>query len=225
MNSSTPAAVDMTSTSRLYRTAGVGAVVAGVAFILQPIFVFLLAPDNDGSTVEKIEALRWSTPFEVIVFSAIGVSMLFLVVATYRLMTRGGATVGAGVAALFGVLSAFGWFGASAGLLETQGLGLDNMTAAITDPQLQAVWIQGQTFSANVLWLVLIGATGWFVGLATAGRRARVIGLPLTIIAIGSALVIAVPAVVFFLPFGILVLIPSLIAIGVSFLLKSRAGV
>jgi len=52
-----------------------------------------------------------------------------------------------------------------------------------------------------------------------------VIGLPLTIIAIGSALVIAVPAVVFFLPFGTIVLIPSLIAIGVSFLLKSRAGV
>ena len=221
--SSVPTAVE--GERRLRRTAGIAALTAGLAYALQPVLVFLLTPtDVDPRTVDGLIALRWQAPVQIAVFITIGVAMLFLAVSTHRLMARAQErTTSVTVTTLLGVVAAAGWLGAAAGTIQHKGLGLSNLEANVSNTELQNALLQAAEFGGGILSLMLIATAGWLTGLALTGRRVGLFGWPLTIVTGVGAAVIAVPALALLLPFGILVLLPVLITLGIAFLWQSRA--
>jgi len=72
----------------LYRVAGLGGVGAFLAWLGQPILVFLITgPQGDaGGDWSEIESSRYHGAVEVVIFSAIGVGLLFMVLPTWRIL-------------------------------------------------------------------------------------------------------------------------------------------
>ncbi|GAA3248399.1 hypothetical protein GCM10017691_58510 [Pseudonocardia petroleophila] len=206
----------------LHRTAGWGAVLAAVAYLGQPLSVALLfTEDPDAPIADQIAATPWNGAIEGAIFGGLGLGMLFLVLAVGRL--RGGASVAGRVGDVLGLVSATAWILIGGMSLAKYSSVTAGMAEGLPGAQDQLAVITA--FDTVIIGLVAtagLGAVGWLVALATAGRRAGVVGTGLAVVCVGGAAVILVPMLVLAVPFGVLVLIPVLLALGVAFLLRGR---
>ena len=212
----------------LYRIAGLGAVGAFVAWLGQPILVLLVigAEGEAGPDWAEIRSAQYSGTAEVLIFAAIGVGVLFLVLATSRMITRRSpeTSVAATTGQFLGLVAAASWFLVAAEsfrMFTSVGASIPEVTE---DPALQATITHGTALDiTGALLVFVIGYTGWIVMLATAGRRARVIGTPLSVL-LGVATLATLPslALPFSLPWPLLVYVATLPILGISFLVRSR---
>ena len=214
---------------KLFRIAGLGAVGALVAWAGQPIMVALAARGEGGGEVTDwagVESAKWTGAVEVVIFSGIGLGMLFFVLATWQLLRLrpGGSSIAAQAGMTGGVLGAVAWLLTAAEsfrMYTSIGAGIPD---AVADSNLQKAVIEGTALDiTGTLILFQIGFTAWLVLLATAGRKARVVGLPITALIGLSFLGVIVQLAVPFLPPWPLAgyLVVSLVT-GISFLIKSR---
>ena len=98
---------------RLYRAAGFGGVGVFVAWAAQPVIVSIMSPGapENGRDFAYIESTPFLGVMEAIVFSGIGVAMLFMVTAVGQLTASAGPpSTAARVGHLLGVLSGIAWF-------------------------------------------------------------------------------------------------------------------
>jgi hypothetical protein len=216
------------ATKRLYRVAGLGGVGAFLAWLGQPILVFLvIGPRGDaGGDWSEIESSRYNGAIEVLIFSAIGVGLLFMVLATWRILGQGnpGASVAAAVGHVMGLVAAVSWFLVAAEafrMFTSIGAAIPEVTG---DSRLQASIIHGTALDiSGALLLFVVGYTGWVVMVATAGRRAGVVGMPLGVV-LGLSVLAWVPALVvpFSVPWPMVGFILTMLILGISFLVRSR---
>ena len=216
------------TTKYLYRVAGLGGVGAFLAWLGQPILVFLvIGPRGDaGGDWSEIESSKYNGAIEVVIFSAIGVGLLFMVLATWRILghRNAGASVAAAVGHVMGLVAAVSWFLVAAEsfrMFTSIGAAIPEVT---DDSPLQASIIHGTALDVTgSLLLFGVGYTGWVLMVATAGRRAGVVGMPLGVVLALSALAwlpaLAVPFSVPWTLVGFMLTIPTL---GISFLVRSR---
>ncbi|MBW0117759.1 hypothetical protein [Pseudonocardia abyssalis] len=207
----------------LHRTAGWGALGAAVAYLGQPLAVALLFSEypDDAPVADRIAAAPWNGAVEGVIFGGLGLGMLVLVLAVGRL--RGGASVAGRVGDALGLVSAAAWIligGMSLAKYSSVTAGMGEDLPGAQD-QL-AVITALDTVIIGLVATAGIGAAGWLVGLATAGRRVGVVGTGLAVVCAVAAAVIVVPMFVLAVPFGVLVLIPVLLVLGAAFLLRGR---
>lgn len=214
---------------RLYRTAGLGGVGAFLAWLGQPILVLLVVGEQGaaGRDWSEIESSKYNGAVEVVLFSAIGVGTLFMVLATWRILGHRHPEVSVGAAAghVMGLVAATSWFLVAAEafrMFTSVGAAIPEVTG---DSQLQASIIHGTALDiTGALLLVAVGLTGWVAMVATAGRRAGVVGKPLGIVVAALAALAWVPALVvpFSVPWPLFGVLLSTLVLGVSFLRQSR---
>lgn len=223
-----PATPTDETTKRLYRVAGLGGVGAFLAWLGQPILVLLIiGPQGDvGADWSDVESSPYNGAIEVLIFAAIGVGMMFLVLATWRIIERrtAPASVAATAGQIMGLVAAASWFlvAAEAFRMYTSiGAGIEEVTA---DSRLQASIIEGTALDVTgALLLFVIGYTGWVVMVATAGRRAGVVGMPLAVVLALSTLAwVPMLAVPFSVPWPMVGYIVTMLVLGILFLLRSR---
>lgn len=215
------------TTRRLHRIAGLGGVGAFLAWLGQPVVVTLMGDFGENGTVWRdVEDARWQGAAEAVVFSLIGLGFLFLVLATQRLIgARREPSVAATVGHVLGLVAAGSWFlvaGDSYRLYTSIGAALEEVTP---DPELQKAVIEGTYHDVTgALMLFALAFSGWAVSLATAGRRAGVIGMPVALI-----VCLPLPALLLTLarPFSMPVLpvvlaVLAALVLGVSHLVRSR---
>ena len=212
---------------RLYRTAGLGGVGVFVAWAAQPVIVTLMSrvPPENGRDFAYIESTAFVGVLEAMVFSAIGVAMLFMVTAVRQLTASAGApSTAARVGHLLGVLSGISWlFVAGSSLALYTSIGFSLGEAAPQQELQQALYQLWAVVLTGFLALSMLGVIGWLVMLATAGRRAGVIGWPLTIVCILAVVVmVAASFVPFAPPWGWLAGIGAPLVLGIAFLVKAR---
>ena len=216
------------TTKRLYRIAGLGGVGAFLAWLGQPILVFLvIGPQGDaGADWSEIESGRYNGAIEVVIFSAIGVGLLFMVLATWRILVHrdAGASVAAAVGYVMGLVAAVSWFLVAAEafrMFTSVGAAIPEVTE---ESRLQASIIHGTALDiTGALLLFVIGYTGWVVMVATAGRRAGLVGTPLAVVLGLSALAwVAALAVPFSAPWPLVGYILTMLILGIWFLVRSR---
>jgi hypothetical protein len=92
------------------------------------------------------------------------------------------------------------------------------------DSRLQASIIHGTALDVTgALLLFGVGYTGWVVMVATAGRRAGVVGTPLGVVlalfALGWVPALALP---FSVPWPLVGFVLTMLILGISFLVRSR---
>jgi hypothetical protein len=212
----------------LHRIAGLGGVGAFLAWLGQPILVFLITgPQGDaGGDWSDVESSRYNGALEVLIFSALGIGVLFLVLATWRIISLHDPTVSvaATVGHVLGLVAGVSWFLVAAEafrMFTSIGAAIPEVTA---DSALQATMIHGTALDlTGALLLFVVGFSGWLVMMATAGRRAGVVGLPVAVVLMLFVLVQLVPlAVPFSPPWPLVGYILAMLILGISFLLRSR---
>ncbi|MET0736510.1 MAG: hypothetical protein ABWY55_12820 [Microbacterium sp.] len=209
---------------RLFRVAGFGGIGAFVAWAVQPIVVSVFSPlvPEGGPDFAYIESTPYNGVLEATVFAGVGVGLLFMVTAVGRLIHPSSTAARAGQT--MGLVGASVWFlvaGGSLGQYTSVGWWLSD---AAPDPDLQQALYQtlGIVMTGTLVTFA-VGMIGWLILLATAGRRARVVGWPLAIVAFAAA---AVSAGTFLFPFappwGSIASIVAALVVGIAFLVKAR---
>lgn len=215
-------------TRRLYRIAGLGGVGAFLAWLGQPVLVLLIIGPRGGAGGDwsVIESARYNGAIEVVIFSAVGVGLLFMVLATWRLIGHqtSGTSVAAAVGHVMGVAAAVSWFLVAAEafrLFTSVGAAIPDVT---DDSRVQASIIHGTALdTTGALLLSTVCYTGWVLMVATAGRRAGVVGTPLGVVlalfALGWVPALALP---FSVPWPLVGFVFTMLILGVAFLMRSR---
>ena len=213
---------------RLYRIAGLGGGGAFVAWLGQPLLVFLIVGPQGGAGADwsEIESSRYNGAIEVLIFSAIGVGLLFMVLGTWRVLRFGHreTSVAATTGQVMGLAAAVSWFLVAAEsfrMFTSIGAAIPEVTE---NSQLQAAIIHGTALDiTGALLLFAVGYTGWVVMVATAGRRAGVVGMPVAVVLAVSVLS-WVPALAapFSVPWPLVGCVLTIPILSTSYLLRSR---
>lgn len=213
---------------RLYRIAGLGGVGAFLAWLGQPIFVLLIAGSQAeaGGDWSVIESARYGGALEMVIFSAVGVGLLFLVLATWRIvgLRSTSISVAAAVGHAMGVVAAVSWLLVAAEAFRMYTSVGASIPEVADDSRLQASIIHGTALDVTgALLLFVVGYTGWVIMVATAGRRAGVVGTPLAVVlvlaAVGWVPALAVP---FSVPWPMFSCVLTMLILGIVFLVRSR---
>ena len=238
MSQSIATAGTSVSTPRLYRTAGRAAIVAGVAYLVQPIIVFLLDPaagiaydENDPSAFypNPVDALTtwYLGSIQAIEFTVIAVASLLLVLSVGTITRRslGEAGPWAQATHVLGLIASVGWLLTAGAAFASHLLVAYSLTDFQVDAETQKLALQAATLGmAPAIALVMVGTGGWMLGLAVTGRRAGLIPAALRVIAVIVG--VALLANVLINPTGVptfgLVVIPAWIALGCVLLVRGR---
>ncbi len=177
-------------------------------------------------TWQRSRAYSWVGGFDAVLFSAMGVASLVMVLAVWRAMRLRGAadgvlsTVGFAMV-LVGATAWFwvAWHGLS--MYTSVGAGLADVSA---DSEIQAASLQASYLAVTAgLIVVGIGSIGWNVLLATTGRRAGLIGRPLSaVIGLFAAVPLYQAVVPFATPWPLIIAVLGSLVLGIALLLKSR---
>ena len=223
-----PATPKDETTKHLYRVAGLGGVGAFLAWLGQPVLVFLISgPQGDADADwSSIESSRYNGALEVLIFAAIGVGLLFMVLGTWRIIgqRRLETSLAATTGQVMGLVAAVSWFLVAAEsfrMYTSVGAAIPKVT---DDSQLQASIIHGTALDiTGALLLFVVGYTGWVAMVATAGRRAGVVGMPVVVV-LALCVLAWVPALVvpFSVPWPMVGSVVTMLVLGISFLLRSR---
>ena len=215
-------------TKRLYRVAGLGGVGAFLAWLGQPILVVLIigAQADVGGDWSVIESARYSGAIEMAIFSAVGVGLLFMVLATWRIvgLRSTGVSVAATVGHVMGVVAAVSWLLVAAEAFRMYTSVGAAIPEVAEDSRLQGSIVHGTALDVTgALLLFGVGYTGWALMVATAGRRAGVVGTPLAVVlalpAVGWVPALAVP---FSVPWPLFGCLLTMLILGIVFLVRSR---
>lgn len=211
---------------RLYRAAGWGGIGAFAAWLVQPVLVSIVSPlAGDYVTHEYITQYPFSGVIGASVFTAIGVGLLFFVTSVHRLMSGvGPVSTSARVGQTLGLASGLGWF-VMAGLTLAPYTSVGYfLSEGVPDVATQiAVYEALALVQTGVIMLYGVGYVGWLVMLATAGRRAGVVGWPGAIVALVGALPMVVTHLLPFQPpWGIIGGLAATLVLGIVFLVKAR---
>ncbi|MCO8273668.1 hypothetical protein M1L60_24025 [Actinoplanes sp. TRM 88003] len=196
-----------------YRTAGVAALVAAAAYLVQPVLVALGAGEESRmGTAAYLAERTWQGALGGVVFAAVGIALAVTVRAVAA------ATGYDGIGSWLGRLSAGAWVavgGLSLAPYSSVGVGIDELT---TDPTLQRVVAHTvDVVNTGFIAVAAIGFAGW-VALLGAGKVLSRVGVV-------AALVVVVPILVWSQPWGVLVMIPYLLVLGVVCLRRARRPV
>lgn len=214
---------------RLSRIAGFGGIIAVGAWLGQPVLVAVLsaAEGEESATMEQLQERPYSGAIEAVIFLAMAVGFIAFVSASSQLVRRRSgpdpltwARVGEG----FGWVGAAAWIAvASASLTPYTSVGL-GLAEALPDTTSQVAVLEANAFL--IMSFVLAGAIGlggYAVFLATTGRRAGVIGWPLSVVGLAAAAALAVPLLVpFSAPWALVGVLAFVLVAGVAFLVRSR---
>lgn len=232
-----PAAV--ASESKLFRVAGIGALIAGLSYLIQPLIVFIIDPaanavpnpdDPSAWYPDPANALEsWYLGSEQsLQFALVAVGTLMLVIALGILARSRGAESGvwAQMSHVLGLASGIGWIVVAGLSFATHSLVAFSLTDfANAGLEAQKIGLQSVAIVlVGALALVSLATAGWVLGLATVGRKARIVGLPLAVLCYLAAAVLL--ANVFVnptgFPFGQLAFLIFLLVFGIVFLVKAR---
>ena len=209
---------------RLLRVAAFGGIGAFVAWLVQPILVSIFSPlaPEGGPDFAYIESTPYNGVMEATVFAGIGVGLLFMVTAVGRLIVP--SSTAARVGQTMGIVGAAVWFLVAGGSLGTYTSVGWWLSEAAPDPELQQALYQTLGIAmTGTLVTFAVGMIGWLILLGTAGRRARVVGWPLAVVAFAAA---AISAGTFLFPFappwGSIASIFAGFVLGIAFLVKAR---
>ena len=220
---------DHSAERRVYRAAGLGGILAFVAWLGQPVVVAVLsAAEGDGfPTIAMLRERPYSGAVEAVIFLGMAAGTIAFVQASTSLVRR---RTGDDPSTWAGIGIAFGWIGAGSWVLVAMaslapftsvGLGISE---ALPDPASQVAVLEANALLVMTFALAgAVGLAGYALFLATAGRRAGILGWPLALTGFAAAVACAVP---FMLPFSVpwgLFAVPLYVLItGVAFLVRSR---
>ncbi|MFE5670729.1 hypothetical protein ACFQ58_03870 [Agromyces sp. NPDC056523] len=215
---------------RLYRTAGLGGLIAVGSWLAQPVVIAVLASaeGNEFGTMAQLQDRPYSGAIEAVIFLGMAVGLFAFVGASSRLVRRGrtGAdelTWGR-VGEAFGHVGAAAWIAvASASFVPFTSVGL-GMAETLPGATAQMAVLYANAFLITAFGLAgMIGLGGHAMFLATAGRRAGVVGWPVALVGFGAIAALAVPLIVpFSAPWGAVGVLFFVLVAGVAFLLRSR---
>ena len=197
-------------------------------WLCQPILVSLLASSGASDTPDMaaLEANSWVGGFDAVLFSAMGVASLVMVLAVWRAMRLRGAADGvlSTVGFAMALVGATAWFwvaGHGLSMYTSVGAGLADVSA---DSEIQAASLQASYLAVTAgLIVVGIGSIGWNVLLATTGRRAGLIGRPLSaVFGLFAAVPLYQAVVPFATPWPLIIAVLGSLVLGIALLLKSR---
>jgi hypothetical protein len=212
----------------LTRLAGWAGIAVFAFWLCQPILVGLLASSGASDTPDMaaLEANSWVGGFDAVLFSAMGVASLVMVLAVWRAMRLRGAADGvlSTVGFAMALVGATAWFwvaGHGLSMYTSVGAGLADVSA---DSEIQAASLQASYLAVTAgLIVVGIGSIGWNVLLATTGRRAGLIGRPLSaVFGLFAAVPLYQAVVPFATPWPLIIAVLGSLVLGIALLLKSR---
>jgi len=210
-----------------FRTAGWGALLAALVYLLQPLGVLVLVPEATEvgywADPAHVQDSWWEGPYEVLTFGGIAVGTALLVIALAASVRTTG--VASRVATAFGIVGAGGWL-AVAGLALAQrsivAVALSEVGSA-HEAQL------GDLQATNVVLtgLVGVGALGacvWAVATGIASLRGSgPVGRGIGVLCLIGGIAVLAGAVIPLHPItGALVLIPFYLALGITLLVSAR---
>ena len=166
------------TTKHLYRVAGLGGVGAFLAWLGQPVLVFLISgPQGDAhADWSSIESSRYNGALEVLIFAAIGVGLLFMVLGTWRIIgqRRLETSLAATTGQVMGLVAAVSWFFVAAEsfrMYTSVGAAIPKVT---DDSQLQASIIHGTSLDiTGALLLFVVDRLGGHGGDRRSPGRCR----------------------------------------------------
>lgn len=212
----------------LLRLGGWAGVAVFALWLCQPILVSLLASSGASDTPDMaaLGANSWVGGFDAVLFSAMGVASLVMVLAVWRAMRLRGAADGvlSTVGFAMALVGATAWFwvaGHGLSMYTSVGAGLADVSA---DSEIQAASLQASYLAVTAgLIVVGIGSIGWNVLLATTGRRAGLIGRPLSaVFGLFAAVPLYQAVVPFATPWPLIIAVLGSLVLGIALLLKSR---
>lgn len=217
---------------RLYRRAGLTAILIVAAWVAQPIVVLSAATRNAGKSgsealpaVQDLLDSRWNGPSEFLIFAATGIFTLVLVHTVDAIvpLSSGPPDIARGVSRSLGVMAGMGWLLMACLTLTLYTSIGAALAVAAPDADLQRAVIHGvHLVGGGMVQLSAVATAGWLVGLGLWGKRAGVVGrgLGATASILGVLTVFLSLAVT--ITGGSLLFIPALLTIGVAFLVRGR---
>jgi len=222
------AAPDGVSFRRTYVSGGIGGIMAFAFWLLQPLFVSVMAAGGGDlyGTHEYVLTYQWNGLYEAVAFSGVGVGVLAAVLATTQLVAARAPQVSTWlrVGQVLGILGGAAWIvaaGLSLAPFISVGFFLNELVP--NAPEQAAVYeVMGLVITAMVMTFAL-SMVGWLLSFAFGARSRGIIGWPLAVLAIVCAAVSASPL---FLPFsppsGAIGPLLYLLVLGVALLIKGR---
>ncbi|MEV1129015.1 hypothetical protein [Agromyces sp. NPDC049794] len=216
---------------RLYRAAGLGGILAFASWLGQPVVVAVLSA-AEGDEVPTIELLRsrpYSGVIEAVIFLGMAVGLLAFVQASASLVrnrTGPEPSVWAGIGAAFGWVGAASWIlVATASLSPFTSIGL-GVAEALPDQAGQTAVLEANALLITAFVIAgALGLAGHALFLATAGRRAGILGWPLAVTAFAAVAALALPFLMPFTPpWGLIGVLLFVLVAGIVFLFRSRRG-
>lgn len=208
---------------RLLRAPGWAALIAGLAFLPQPLFVFLLpAPDGSeflppGQTGQL--ALRWT--LQALAWGVFPAATIVLVAATSRLAPDGLWTP---VSTAFGIIGGAGWLAESAFRLSPLSQPAQHLSAAPVPPATQgSIMYLLDVFGFGWTALGFLGISVWLFGVGVARMLplSRVLRVLLVLVgAVTIVLFYALPA----LPLSAFAVYLLFLAMGLELLVRARSS-
>lgn len=206
-----------------YRIVGLGAILAGLAYLVQPLVVTLVPVvfgTNEMVTDPAVLQSRlWLAAIETSAFLGVAVGMGLIVIGFDELLDSAGSVLSR--AHLFlGLASAFGWLvvASAAGARYSSVTG----TASSFGQEGRSIFFQAQALDIVTGVFVASIASGiWWIGTAVRSRRAGILGRPMAVFAGLVGAVTLLPNL-FGLPWALLLQIPLFLVLGITFL--RRAG-
>lgn len=211
-----------------YRPAGIASLVLAAAFLAQ--FALLLlsfgSDDPDETLGAFLDRTHVSGIVEGAAWIAAGIATVVITAAADRLWSTSDSLVRV-LARFFGYSGAVGFL--LAGGIGLAGVGYAGQLLEQVPGGADAGWV-GYQAANGVLWTAVrlvacIGEAGWLVLLATSGRRAGIIGVPLSVLGFVAAAIILLPSAAFGELTTQLFVVPAFLVFGIAFLLRGRRPV
>lgn len=215
--------------ARLLRTAAIGAIVAGVAYLLLPLFrgvveAIIGASDSGGYPhPADVPSEEWWGVSGAVIFAGIGIGMLLLTGAVTRIAAGRGETGWSRLGGALGTIggAAYLFAGAVARVMYSFIAANLTQTGADAGAQTAALWAVN-IVSSGVIVLAGCAMAGWFAWLATGGRHLGLVATPVSVLLlIAAALLVVAELGAVFLPVQF-VFIPVLVMLAIVFALGAR---
>ena len=212
------------SSKALLRAAGIGGIAAFLFWLLQPIAVFLIVGEAEGSTYEQYQARPYYGLYEAITFGGIAAGVLTFVVSVYHLVRDAARPVLSTISLALGITAGMVWLFAaamSAAPFTSVGYYLSEEVPGVADQE--AVFLGFDLILTGLLLLYGLAMIGWLAALTSLGRRAGLMGRPLQVLALLSIVAVCAPLVMpFSAPWGLIGPLAFMLVAGIAFLVKAR---